>query len=220
MKAPPGAAQPLVVWGASGHARVVADIVRLGGAFRIIGFLDDLAPGRGGTMFCGAPILGGQEQLQRLRDEGVRHLFLGFGDCQARLRLAAVADRLGFELATMVHPHAVVASEVPLGRGTVVMAGAVVNPGSTIGDNVILNTCSSVDHDGVIRDGAHVGPGVHLGGGVTVGRATWMGIGAVVKDTIRIGEGSIVGAGAVVLHDIPDGVVAFGVPAKVVRTVK
>jgi UDP-N-acetylbacillosamine N-acetyltransferase len=215
----PGSPPPLVVWGASGHAHVVADIVRLAGTFRIVGFLDDLDGARRGADFCGAPVLGGREQLEHLHAEGVRHLFLGFGDCRARLQLAPLAERHGFELPTLIHPRAVVGGDVTLGRGTVLMAGAVVNPGSAIQDHVILNTSCSVDHDCRVGDGAHVGPGARIGGLVTIGAGTWIGIGATIRDRVRIGSGSIVGAGALVLHDVPDGVVAFGTPARVVRPV-
>src|SRR5947209_5347580 len=139
--------EKLVIWGAAGHAKVVADIVRLAGEYDLAGFLDDLHPERYGTEFCGATILGGREQLQRLPDLGARHLLLGIGDNAARLRLAAVVTAQGFHLATAVHPAAVIARDVPVGPGTVIMAGAVVNPGAVIGANVIINTSASVDHD-------------------------------------------------------------------------
>jgi acetyltransferase EpsM len=211
---------PLVIWGASGHARVVADIVRLSGYFHIVGFLDSIDPGRKGTEFSGATILGGQEQLELLRRADIRHVVLGIGDCRARISLAGIVRQAGFELATAIHPNATIAEDVQLGVGTVIMAGAVVNPGSRVGENVIVNTSSSVDHDCVIEDGVHVGPGAHLGGGVSVGEGTWVGIGAIIKDKVKIGRDSIIGAGAVVLQDIPDGVVAFGIPAKVIRKVE
>lgn len=217
---PEATSLPLVIWGASGHARVVADIARLTGNFNIVGFLDSVDPGRKGTEFCGAMILGGQEQLKNLQRESVRHCFIGIGNCKVRLTLAAVASRLGFKLATLVHPNAATARDVTLGDGTVVMAGSVINPGSTIGNNVIVNTSSSVDHDCVIANGVHIGPGVHLGGGVSIGDGTWVGIGALIKDKVMIGREAVIGAGAVVLEDIPDSVVAFGVPAKVIRKVE
>ena len=211
---------PLVIWGASGHARVVADILRLNGNFDIVGFLDSIDHTRKGTDFCGATILGGQEQLERLRKENVHHFFLGIGDCQTRLALAAIIKQSGFELVSLVHPAATIAPDVALGPGTVVMAGAVINPGSRIGENVIINTSSSVDHDCSVENGVHIGPGAHLGGGVSIGEGTWVGIGAIIKDKIRIGRGAVIGAGAVVLKDIPDHVVAFGVPARVIRKVE
>lgn len=209
----------LVIWGASGHARVVADIVRVVGQFEIIGFLDDVAQDRWGQGFCGATILGGREQLQALTELGVRHLIFGFGNCKQRLSLAPSATSQGFELAKAIHPTAVIAGDASVGCGTVVCAGAVVGFGAKIGENVILNTCSSVDHDCIIEDGVHISPGAHLGGHVTVRRGAWIGVGASLVDRVTIGEGAIVGAGTVVLDDIPDGVVAYGVPAQVIRSV-
>lgn len=155
---PAGTSDELVIWGASGNARVVADIVVLTGKFTIAGFLDDVDPGRGGEAFCGAEILGGREQLSPLVARGINHIILGFGNCQARLELAPLVRRHGFKLAAAVNPQAVIASDVSIGPGSVVMAGAVVNPGTTIGENVIVNTSCSVDHDCVIQSGAHIGP--------------------------------------------------------------
>ena len=211
---------PLVIWGASGHARVIADIVRLKGNFNIVGFIDSVNLNRKGSSFYGATVLGGQEQLELLRSTSVQHLFLGIGDCRTRLDLTATIRQFGFELVTLVHPKATLAQDVTLGLGTVIMAGAVINPGCSIGDNVIINTSSSVDHDCFVENGAHIGPGAHLGGGVSVGEGTWVGIGAIIKDKIRIGQGAVIGAGAVVLKDIPDRMVAFGVPAQVIRKVE
>ena len=212
-------ARRIVIWGASGHALVVADIVRLSATYEIAGFLDDVEPKRHNTNFHGVSILGGREQLDTLRDSGVEYLIVGVGDCAARLKLAEVAREKGFSLATAIHPRAVIAAGVEIGPGTMVAAGAVINPGSRIGSNVIINTSASVDHECVIDDGAHIGPGVNLGGNVTVGTGSWIGIGAKIRDGVVIGARSIVGAGAVVLRDVPDETVAFGVPAKVKRKI-
>jgi sugar O-acyltransferase (sialic acid O-acetyltransferase NeuD family) len=209
----------IVIWGASGHAMVIADIVRLSAAYDIVGFLDDVEPGRQNTKFQGLPILGGREQLDKLRDSGVEFLIVGIGDCEARLRLAEVAREKEFSLGTAIHPRAIIAADVEIGPGTMVAAGAVINPGSRIGSNVIINTSASVDHECLIGDGAHVGPGVNLGGNVRVGSGSWIGIGATVRDGIVIGARSIVGAGALVLRDVPEETVAFGVPAEVKRKI-
>lgn len=203
-------AHRIIIWGASGHALVVADIVRLSGTYEIVAFVDDVDPSRQNTSFQGAPIIG-REQLST---SGVEYLIVGIGDCATRMKLAEVAHEKGFTLATAIHPRAVVAGDVEIGPGTVVMAGAVINPGCHIGANVIVNTSASVDHESVIADGAHIGPGVNLGGKVRVGRGSWIGIGAKVKDGVTVGAGSIVGAGAVVLRDVADETVVFGVPAK------
>src|SRR5437870_4765738 len=119
--------QKLVIWGASGHALVVADAVRLSGEYEIVGFIDDVNPERAGAQFGGATILGAREQLDVLLREGVNNLIFGFGDCQARLELSGLAREKGFQLATAIHPKAVVAADVSVGRGTLIAAGAVVN---------------------------------------------------------------------------------------------
>ncbi|BAY08401.1 acetyltransferase [Calothrix sp. NIES-2098] len=212
-------AKKLLIWGASGHALVVIDIINLLGEYEIVGFLDNVNLERHGTNFCGSLIIGGQEQLDFYREKGVEHIIFGFGNCQARLKLSKLVRSKGFSLATAIHPKATLASDVSVAPGTVVAAGAVINSEAKIGENVIINTCASVDHECVLEDGVHICPGVHLGGQVTVGRATWVGIGTTVIDKARIGAGSLIGAGAVVVNDIPDGVVAYGVPAKVIRRI-
>ena len=207
----------LAIWGASSHAVVVADIVRCQGSYEIVGFLDDVSVDRKNTEFCGAKVLGGAEQLDALHEARVDSFIIAIGDCDARLRIASLVEARGFRLVAAVHPRAVIASSASVGDGTVIAAGAVVNPGAVIGKNVIINTAASVDHECVLEDGVHIGPGVHLGGKCRIGTAAWIGIGATVKDRINIGARSIVGAGAVVLRDIPENVVAYGVPARVVR---
>lgn len=207
----------IVIWGASGHASVVANIVELNGLYEIFGFLDDFDPRRRDAIFCGAPILGGREVLSKLFDEGVRNIIMGFGDCLARIELSDFAVRRGFSVANAIHPSAVIAASATIGDGIVVVGGAVINPGAKIGNNVIVNTCASVDHDCIIGDGAHICPGARLAGRVEVGKASWIGIGATVVDGVRIGEQSVIGAGSVVLRDIPSHVTAYGVPAKVVE---
>lgn len=208
---------PLVIWGAAGHARVVADIVRQQGQFRIVGFIDSTDSGRQGGAFAGSTVLGGRECLPGLLEQGVRHCLIAIGDCAARVRLAAEAQALGFSLPVAVHSQAVLADDTEVGEGTVVMAGAVVNPGSRVGANVILNTGATVDHDCVLADGVHISPGAHLAGWVRVGAETWLGIGTAVSDHVEIGPHSIVGAGSLVLDDIPANVVAWGSPARTRR---
>jgi UDP-N-acetylbacillosamine N-acetyltransferase len=209
----------VVIWGASGHARVVADIVRLANTFRIVGFLDDVMPTRAGEPFAGSKVLGGSEQLEKLREQGVYHLLIAFGDCEARLHTGERARTLGFELATAIHPRAIVAEDAVVGRGTVICAGAVVNPGAKLGALVIVNTGASVDHDCELGDGVHVAPGARLAGNVVVGRGATLGVGATVVNGVLIGERSLIGAGAVVVRSIGPGVVAYGVPARVIRTI-
>ncbi|MEO7299878.1 MAG: acetyltransferase [Verrucomicrobiota bacterium] len=208
----------LIVWGSSGHAAVVADIIRLQARYDIVGFLDDGNPER--REVDGINIVGGREQLDRLWLDGVKNLIFGFGDCRARLRLAASARVKGFQFATAIHPRAVVADQTSIGSGVVIAAAAVVCPGAQLGENVIINTGATVDHGCRIGEAVHIGPGVHLGGFVTIGEGAWVCIGATVCDRIRIGANSIVGAGSVITKDVPDGVVVYGVPGRVIRPIE
>jgi acetyltransferase EpsM len=207
----------LVIWGAGGHAAVVADIVRLQGTYELAGFLNDINKETHGRPYCGGLILGGREALPELASAGVRHFIIGIGDNQARVDLAAIARATGFSIATAIHPRAIIAPDVAIAEGTVIAAGAVVNPGVSVGEQVIVNTSASIDHSCLIEEGVHVGPGARLAGHVTVRRCARIGIGATIIDRIEIGAGAIIGAGAVVVKDVPPGVVAMGVPARVTR---
>ncbi len=212
--------EKLVIWGASGHALVVADIIGLCGKYEIAGFLDDVNIDRDGSYFNNYKIFGGRRHLDSFQLEGIRHLIFGFGNCRNRLELAKVAKQKGFSFVEAIHPKAIIASRVDIQPGTVIAAGAVINPGSTIGEHVIINTSATIDHECIIEDGVHIGPGVHLGGHSKIEEGSWIGIGASIIDHIHIGKYSIVGAGSVVLRDIPDGVVVYGVPSRIVREVR
>jgi len=206
-----------LLYGASGHASVVADALRLEGRFSIIGCVDDRDPQPRSTP--AGTVLGSGEALPALRQQGITHILIAIGDNVVRLGLAQRALALGFELATAIHPRATVAQSATIGAGSVLMAGSVVNPGASIGSNCIINTCSCVDHDCELGEGVHICPGAHLAGHVQVGAGTMIGVGAAVRDQVRIGKGCIIGAGAAVVCDIPDYSVAVGVPARVVRQV-
>jgi acetyltransferase EpsM len=199
---------------------VIADIIRAAADYEVAGFLDDADAARHGTEFCGATILGGAEQLDILHRMNVNHLIIGIGDNSARLRLSGVVRNKGYSLATAIHPRAVVARGVTIGTGTAVMAGAVINPGVRVGGDVIINTCASIEHECVIEDGVHVSTGVRLGGLIIARRGSTIEIGATVAARLSIGAGSVVGAGSLVLHSVPEGVLAYGTPARVVRSIQ
>ena len=204
----------LFLFGASGHAKVVADIVeRAGGA---VTFIIDDDPARTGTRLLGYSVIGGRTEL--LNRKGAAGLaIVAVGVNAARLSVAEWLAGNGFAFASAIHPSAQIAREARIGAGSVVMATAAVNSDTTIGMHCIVNTGASVDHDCVLGDGVHVAPGARLCGGVRVGAGALIGAGAVVVPGIRIGADAIIAAGAVVLKDVPDGRAVAGNPARLMR---
>jgi sugar O-acyltransferase (sialic acid O-acetyltransferase NeuD family) len=210
---------PLVIWGAAGHAKVVADVVRTSSDFELVGLIDDTAPQRRGALHYGIPILGGREVLDGLLANGTRLMF-GFGDNAARLHIGAEMATRGFVFPTLVHPASIVSPSARIGAGSFVAAGAIVNADARVGEQVIVNCGAIVEHDNEVGDGVHLSPRACLSGWVRVGRGSWIGSGSVVRDRITIGARCVVGVGSVVVADIPDAVVAYGCPARVVRALE
>lgn len=208
----------IVIFGAGGHAKVVAEIARLN-QWEVVGFIDGVNPLRKGEPFYGSTILGGDEVLEDLLRTGVKHAIVAFGNNRLRVQTASNLAEMGFQLPSAIHPSAIFAGDVEIGDGTVIAAGAVIGPSTSIGRYAIVNTQASLDHECQVSDGAHLGPGAVVTGGVLVGECAWIGAGAVISDHKKIGADSIVGAGAVVVKDVPDAVVAIGVPAKVSRQI-
>jgi sugar O-acyltransferase (sialic acid O-acetyltransferase NeuD family) len=208
-----------VLYGASGHARVVLDAARSTGAFDVVAVVDDRADLKG-TQFEGLDVIGDRSTFPAVRDRGARALLLGIGSVDVGDLRRVIYDRVvpvGFELPAVVHRAAVVSPSATIGPASVVFAGAIVNPGARIGANVIINTAAIVEHDVIVGDHVHVSPGAHIAGGVSVGERSHIGIGATVLQGVRIGAGVVVGAGAVVLGDVPDGDRVAGVPARSIR---
>lgn len=206
--------EPIVVFGAGGHAKVVAQTLRRLRSFEVLGFIDEVDPVRTGEPFGGARILGGREVLGTLIERGVKSMAIAFGANEARLQRSIEMTALGFAFPTLVDPEAVVADDVPIGAGTYIAAGAVVQPGATLGSQVIVNTGAIVEHDCRIGDGVHLCPRSCLAGHVKVGRCSWIGAGALVRDRIEVGERSFIGIGGLVLADVPSGILAHGHPAR------
>lgn len=200
----------LVIIGASGHGKVVADIAHLNGYEDIV-FLDD-NPGL--SEVDGHRVAGQVSSFDRHEN---CDFVVAVGDVSVRSRIQARLEDAGERVVTLVHPSAVVAGDVAIGAGSVVMAGAVVNPSASLGRGCIINTGATVDHDCTVGDFVHVSVGAHLAGAVSVGDGTWVGIGAVVSNNISICPGCVVGAGAVVVRDIEVPGTYVGVPAKLKR---
>jgi UDP-perosamine 4-acetyltransferase len=207
---------PVVIYGAGGHGKVIADILERDPAIGLIGWLDD-DPRRHGSTFFGHPVVGGLGEVPGLLARGVRHAVVAIGDNVTRDRVAATLTARGMVFVAAIHPSAQLGRGVSVAAGAAIMAGAVVNADTSIGEHAIVNTGATVDHDCRIGRAAHVAVGAHVAGGVTVGDLTLVALGASVGLCVTIGARVVVGAGAVVLEDLPDDVLAVGVPARPVR---
>ena len=209
---------PVVIYGAGGHGKVTADIVEQNRENLILGFVDDRED-LWDMVFFGYRVLGGIEVLVRHETKGC-NVILAVGDNALRRQLSQRIGELGYSFATAIHPSCRIGRDVEIGPGSVAMANVVINPSAKIGSHVIVNTAATVDHDCIIGDFSHISPGVHLAGNVVVEEGAHIGIGACAIPGIRIGQGSIIGAGAAVIHDVPAGVIATGIPATVAKCVQ
>ncbi len=204
-------ASRVFVFGASGHAKVVLDILARSGT-GVSAVIDD-DPSRAGQLVLGHRVAGGREALARLGAAAGRGI-VAIGANEARRAVAQWLAAQGYAFSSAVHPAAILGDGVHVGDGTVLMAGAIVNADTNVGMHCIINTRASIDHDCRVGDGVHVAPGATLCGGVVVGDGAFIGAGATVVPGRQIGSGAIIGAGAVVLHDVPDRALVSGNPAR------
>ena len=197
----------LVIIGASGHGKVVADIAKKNG-YREIQFLDD---NRDLKECCGYGVVGGSSDYIKYDCD----MIVAIGNPHIREKIQKQLDNAKKKIPVLIHPKAAVGEKVLIGKGTVIMAGAVVNSDTEIGRGCIVNTCASVDHDCRIGAFVHVSVGGHVAGNVYVGDRTWIGIGAVVSNNISVCEDCMIGAGAVIVKNIKISGTYIGVPAEI-----
>ena len=199
----------LVIIGASGQGKVAADIASKLQKYEEIVFLDDNENTKQCLCF---PVVGKSLDAKYYINEA--DFFVAIGNAQIRKKVTEQLETLGATLPVLIHPNAVISEWVTIGIGTVVMAGAVVNPNSTIGKGCIINTCSSVDHDCFLGDFVHVAVGAHIAGTVRIKDNTFIGAGVTIKNNVNICDDCIIGAGAVVVKNIEETGTYVGVPAK------
>ena len=215
------ASRPLVIVGAGGFGREVVDLVRdisaAGTAYDVLGLLGDTAPDPGVLARLGVTWLGPTAAIVTLPPATA--YVVAVADAVARETLAAEADAAGHQAVTLVHPSAVVGSDVRTSAGVVVAAHCSLTSNIAIGRHVHVDRACTVGHDAVLEDFVRLNPGAVVSGSVTIRRGATLGTGAVTRQGVVIGAGSYVGAGAAVVSDLPDGVVAVGVPARVARGV-
>ena len=202
--------EQVIVIGASGHGKVVADIVRKCGD-TLLGFLDDNA-----TLppeIAGIPVLGKVADYIKYPDVS---FVIGIGNSAIREKIARQLSNVHWY--TAIHPSAVISAlDTQIGEGSVIMAKAVINPSAHIGAHCIINTAAVVEHDNLIRDFTHISVAAKLGGTVSVGAHTWVGIGATVSNNVSICDHCMIGAGAVVIRGIKECGTYVGVPARKIK---
>lgn len=204
----------LLIVGAGGHGKSVADAAACMDAWDEIVFVDQKYPAL--TANGRWPVIADQSDLSALRGRFAQAT-VAVGNSATRLKLLDELESKGFRIPAIRHPSSVVAIDAILDPGVVILAGAIINTGARVGRGSIINTGASVDHDCVLGEGVHVCPGARLAGEVTVGDRAWIGIGASVIQQRKIGKASTVGAGAAVIHDVAEGVTVGGVPAKILK---
>ncbi|MCI4249883.1 acetyltransferase [Bacillus sp. CCB-MMP212] len=199
----------LLIIGAGGHGRVIADIALKMKKWEYIAFLDD---SENIKTSMGMEIIDKSTSVSKYIED--YDIFVGIGNNVVRKKVQEELEDLGAIIPVLIHPSAIIGEQVYLGAGTVVMAGAVINCCTKIGKGCIINTASTIDHDNKIDDYVHISPGAHLAGTVRVGLGTWLGIGSVVINNINIINECKIGAGAVVIRDITETGTYIGIPAR------
>ncbi|MFJ7927798.1 acetyltransferase [Peribacillus sp. NPDC096448] len=205
----------LLILGAGGHGKVVSEIALLSKGWDSIAFLDNRKNIKNAS---GIPVIGEFDDYSLFINK-YKYAFVAIGDNKLRSLWIEILSREGFIIPVLVHPYSSISKTSILGEGTVVMAGAVINADTHIGKGCIINTSSTIDHDCRLSHGVHVSPGVNIGGTVTIGEYTWVCIGSSVINNISIGSNVVLAAGAIVNKNVPDNVLAAGVPATIKKQV-
>ena len=198
----------LIIIGAGGHGRVIADIAQKIGSYKTIAFLDD----GDAKETMGLSIVGKTSDVKKYIN--TTDIFVAIGNSAVRREFIERLLSMGANVPTLIHPNAVIGACVEIGNGSAIMAGAVINPCSKLGKGVIVNTCSSIDHDCVIGNYCHIAVGGHVAGTVSLGDNVWLGAGATIKNNVNVCADCIIGAGAVVLKEITENGTYIGVPAQ------
>jgi sugar O-acyltransferase (sialic acid O-acetyltransferase NeuD family) len=209
----------IAIIGASGHAKVIIDIIEKQGIYNIIGLIDSFKVK--GEFLSSYKILGTEEMIPDLINE--HNLYGGIiaiGDNWKRNQICVKIETLtsNFNLISAVHPNASIGKGVKIGEGSCIMAGSVVNADAEIGKCCIINSISSLGHDCVMQAFSSLALGSNVGGHVKIGLCTAIGIGASVIGSITINDHSVIGAGAVVTKSITNNKVVYGVPARIIRS--
>lgn len=194
------------LFGASGHGKVIADLL-IAANFEVVAFFDDNPKDE---VLLSIPVYH-SSRLKEFEQDGC---LFSVGNNKVRKRLA---KEVNLSFIKAIHPQAILSSNHQIGEGTAVMAGVIINPDVSIGRHCILNTGSIIEHDCKIADFVHISPGVSLAGNVSIGEGTHVGIGTSVIQGIKIGKWATIGAGSVIIRDVPDYAVVVGNPGKIIK---
>lgn len=210
---------PLILLGAGGHARVLLALAQAANR-DIIGVCDPQLIGEGRARWRGIAVLGGDDAVEQ-HDPSQVGLINGIGQLvggSSRQRIYAAMRQRGYDFPPLIHPAAWVADDVRLCSGAQIMAGAIIQPGCTIGNNAIVNTRATVDHDCVVGEHVHIAPGAILCGGVRVHPRAFIGAGAVVLQSLTVGADAVVGAGTTLIRNLPAGHTRIGAASRLKTT--
>lgn len=195
----------VVVIGTGGHAKVVAETILIDGRYELCGFANASADM---ATFLEFPV------RRAVSDFDVSHFIVAIGDNAVRAKIFAEHVEQGLIPVNAIHPRAIVSNSAVVSQGTLVAAGAIINPYAQVGRNCIINTGAIVEHDCIVGDHVHLAPGTKIAGNVTIAEKSFLGIGTTVIPGIKVGENSQTGAGAVVVKDVESSTLVVGVPAK------
>jgi len=204
----------LLIIGSGGHGRVVADCAQQLGQYNQIDFLDDC--------FCDRQdnnqwwVIGLVKDFPQFIDKV--DFIVAYSNNRIRKQIIDQLKHAQANIASLIHPSAIVSPNAFIGKGVVIFANAVINIGANISDGCIINTSATVDHDCVLNECVNISPGVRIGGGVHIGQLSWLGIGSAIVDSITLADNTQVGAGAVVTQSTQANSLYVGVPAKRIRS--
>lgn len=208
--------KPVLIIGGGGHAKVLINCLLLN-RVNILGIFE-ADTSRVGQEILGVSIIGSDDAVFQYNPSEVS-LVNAIGSTKSLALRTNIFNKFknrGYSFSSVTHPSAVVAADVVAGEGVQIMAGAIIQPGCCLGNNVIINTKASIDHDCKLEEHVHVAPGTTVSGGVVIGAGSHIGTGTVIIQNLIIGKNSTTGAGAIVVNNVPNDVVVVGGPARVI----
>lgn len=199
----------LIIIGAGGHGKVVAEVALRMKKWSKVAFLDD---NTNNIELMETKVIGKSKDIDKYIVDA--DFFVAIGNNLVREKIQNELKSKGATLPVLIHPDAVIGYQVTIGEGTIIMAGVTINCCTKIGKGCIINTGATLDHDDILEDFVHISPGVHVAGNVSIGKKTWIGIGSCIINNVTITKECTVGAGAVVINNIIEAGTYVGVPAR------